>query len=553
VGGRLRRAFVAAAAAAIAALVLAPGALAHAILVSSQPASDAVLGQSPGEVVLRFNEPVETAFGSLRVLDAHGARVDRGRIARPAGDSVAVPIDHVLATGTYTVAWRVVSADTHPVHGAFVFSVGAAARDAKAIAARVLREQQTPKALSVAFTVVRFSAFALILLAAGGVVSLVLVLGSATSMTMSRLWTTVAAASATLTLASLAGIVLQGASAGGLSVGAAAHSAVVSEVVSTRFGQVWLARAGVALTLTALAVVLARTHRAGPARWTALCLAVLLTLSPAAAGHASTGGVVAWVADVAHVAAAAVWTGGLAFVLVALALERERRWQLAATAVARFSTVAVIAVGVLLAAGIANGYLQVREWRGLWETSYGRLLLAKAALLLPVLGLGLYNNRRSLPRLRTGQPTAQERRLFLKATGAELGLVTAIVAVTAVLVAEPPARSQLVPSGPFATTAALGDLELNVVVDPARSGANTIHMYLLTPSGRPAQVADANVSAFLPSNQIGPFRYATLRAGPGHFIVPHLTLPYRGDWQLQVAVRRGKFEELDQTVKVPVH
>ena len=122
-----------------------------------------------------------------------------------------------------------------------------------------------------------------------------------------------------------------------------------------------------------------------------------------------------------------MWTGGLAFVVLALVLAREERWPLATKAVPRFSTLAVGAVGVLIVAGAINGYLQVRVWHGLWETTYGLLLLAKIALVLPLLALGAFNNRYAVPRLRQGIASAFERRRFLRAVTAELALMTVIV------------------------------------------------------------------------------------------------------------------------------
>jgi copper transport protein len=536
------------------ALALAPRASAHATLTSTEPAAGAVVQRSPAQVVLRFDETVEAAFGSVHVLNASGDRVDSGRIGRPAGDTVALVIGRTLPRGTYTVAWRVVSADTHVVHGAFVFSVGAATGNGEGLAAQLLREEQTPKTISVAFTAVRFFALALILLVAGGVAALVLVLAAAADVVRSRLWAAMAAGSSLLVLTSLAGIILEGATAAGISVGAATHWDVISEVLSTRFGQVWLARAGVALALGVLGLVLAGRSAAPPRPRDELALvpAAALVLSPAAAGHASDNGAVAFIVDIAHVEAAAIWAGGLTFLLLALALERERRWDLAADAVPRFSKIAVASIVVLLAAGITSAYLEVRAWRGLWDTTYGRLLLVKAGLLLPVIALGVHNNRRSVPRLRNHDASLRERRRFLQATATELALVVAIVAVTAVLVSEPPARSQVQPLGPFSETTTIGDLGLSLSVRPARVGPNQIDLRLLTPTGHPAQVAELRVTASLPSKKVGPFRYTGKRAGPGHYIVSRATFPFAGSWQIQVAVRRGKFTELDQTITVPI-
>ncbi len=96
-----------------------------------------------------------------------------------------------------------------------------------------------------------------------------------------------------------------------------------------------------------------------------------------------------------------------------LASAREERWGLAARAVPRFSALAVVSIAALLTAGVINGFLEVRSWSGLWETTYGRLLLVKVALVLPVLALGAFNNRVSVPRLRARIASALERRRFL--------------------------------------------------------------------------------------------------------------------------------------------
>ena len=103
----------------------------------------------------------------------------------------------------------------------------------------------------------------------------------------------------------------------------------------------------------------------------------------------------------------------------------------------------MVSVAVLLVAGAINGYLQVRAWRGLWETEYGVLLLVKIGLVLPLLALGAYNNRFAVPRLRRQIASAAERRRFIRMAGAELVVMLAIVGVTAGLVNAPPARTEI--------------------------------------------------------------------------------------------------------------
>jgi copper transport protein len=171
---------------------------------------------------------------------------------------------------------------------------------------------------------------------------------------------------------------------------------------------------------------------------------------------------------------------------------------------------------------------------------------------VPLLLLGLYNNRRAVPRLREGIASLAERTRFLKTVGVELALMVAIVSVTAVLVSEPPARAEVAPTGPAAATAALGDLELNLVVDPAAAGRNQIHLYLTDESGQPTDVDEATVSATLASRQIGPLRLKAHRAGPGHFVVHGAQLALAGDWQLRVETRRGEFDADAASVSIPI-
>jgi methionine-rich copper-binding protein CopC len=107
-------------------LLCAP-ALAHARLLETDPANGATLSQPPKQVQLRFNEPIEAEFTPVKVLDQQGNRVDRDDAQVASDDARTVTADlKELSKGTYTVQWRVISADTHPVNGSYEFSVAGA-------------------------------------------------------------------------------------------------------------------------------------------------------------------------------------------------------------------------------------------------------------------------------------------------------------------------------------------------------------------------------------------------------------------------------------------
>ncbi|CAM5406771.1 hypothetical protein SGRIM128S_03393 [Streptomyces griseomycini] len=98
---------------------------AHAALTGSDPRQGAVVDRAPTRVSLTFSEPIAVSDDAVRVLDPKGKRVDKGAPANPSGTTYSVQLLSGLPDGTYTVAYQVVSADSHPVAGAFTFSVGA--------------------------------------------------------------------------------------------------------------------------------------------------------------------------------------------------------------------------------------------------------------------------------------------------------------------------------------------------------------------------------------------------------------------------------------------
>ena len=145
-----------ASAAVLVALASAAPAGAHAVLVETQPGNGTVLETWPDRVLLRFNEPVDASLGALRVYDSDAERVDSGQTSRPDAQTVAIELgDRPLARGTYTVAWRIVSADSHPLHGAFVFSVKSES-DTSGVIDQLLEDDVVPREVSVGFTVTRF-------------------------------------------------------------------------------------------------------------------------------------------------------------------------------------------------------------------------------------------------------------------------------------------------------------------------------------------------------------------------------------------------------------
>ncbi|MFI8803631.1 copper resistance protein CopC [Micromonospora chalcea] len=107
-----------------AALLLVPAtpAAAHNSLQEATPARDARLTTAPTQVTLRFLQRLNPAFTTITLRDSTDRQVPA---SAPAVDGATgtVTIEEPLANGTYTVAYRVVSRDGHPVQGSYRFTV----------------------------------------------------------------------------------------------------------------------------------------------------------------------------------------------------------------------------------------------------------------------------------------------------------------------------------------------------------------------------------------------------------------------------------------------
>ena len=349
-------------AALVAAAVLAPGALAHAVLLRTTPADGAVLARSPAEVRLVFDDPVRVASGNA-VIRNGGGSVLRGAPSVAAGGKVLVlPLDPSLRNGDYSVRWRIISDDGHRESGVLAFGVGAG----RAAPVPELRAGAGPSAVSLAG---RGLFFAGLLLAVGTAVFSLWVLRGRLPRALLLLL------------------------AGSLALAVAGAAWLAADAPGgTRFARAYLAGAvlaGAALVLALTALAVPRLRRLAPYP------PLALVLVPTLAGHALDSGQprpLSALADVLHVGAASVWTGGLAALV--LTLRRGRSEEVAA----RFSVLAGAAVGVLAASGLVRALFELSAVSQLWSTGYGQALVAKSALLATALGLAVVNRRLLLPR-----------------------------------------------------------------------------------------------------------------------------------------------------------
>ncbi|MFE7192857.1 FixH family protein [Kitasatospora sp. NPDC057541] len=422
---------------------------AHATLQSTDPAQNAVLPAAPQYVTLTFSEAVSLSSDSVRVLDPAGKAVDAGNPGHADGkdNTARVGLGSGLANGTYTVAWRAVSDDSHPIGGAFTFSVGAPS--ATTVSTAALQGAEADGLVAAVYgtgRAVAYGAFAL-LVGAAGFVLLCWPAGVARRPVQRLLmggWVALLVSTVTV-------LMLRGPYERGSGIGKAFDLSLVRATLDERIGTALAARL---LLLAASGVFLSLlvgqlgqpTGRTAPAAGTAgttgttgagsaagdaeeaelrelerraaerpqrearlglgvagLVLAVALSATWVGADHASVG-IQVWLAlplGMLHLVAMALWLGGLAAMLVGL------REGIGADVADRFSKLALGAVVVLAGTGVYQSWRGLGSWSALTGTDYGRLLLVKTGCVIAMLGAA-WMSRSWLARLRAAPEEAAE-------------------------------------------------------------------------------------------------------------------------------------------------
>lgn len=381
---------------------------AHAALTGSDPQDGAVVATAPKEVTLTFSEQVALGDDSIRILDPDGKRADTGAAPRDlqSGSTVkyGVSLHAGLPDGTYTVAWQAVSADSHPVSGAFTFSVGAPSKTTVALP----KDQAGGGLVGTLYGIARYAAYAgFILLVSGSAFVLACWQRGAGARPLQRL---VVRGWMTLTVATLAMLLLRNPYTGSGKLADAFDLDGLKAVLDTKPGAALVSRllllGASALFIAVLFGAYAKREDEREKKDLTFGLAIGGTVIAAGiagtwalAEHASTGiqPGIAMPVDVLHLLAVAAWLGGLTALLVAL----YRTPDMDATAVRRFSGIAFGSVIVLAATGIYQSWRQVGTWSALTGTGYGQLLLVKVGLVAVLIGIAWFS-RRWTARLITG-------------------------------------------------------------------------------------------------------------------------------------------------------
>ncbi|MFA3877184.1 copper resistance CopC/CopD family protein [Streptomyces sp. MMCC 100] len=643
-------------AAACALLAGAGPAAAHAALTGSNPQQGAVVDKAPAQVSLTFSESVSMDDDSLRVLDPKGKRVDDGKPSGTGGTTYSVKLHAGLPDGTYTVTYQVVSADSHPVAGAYTFSVGAPSETSVSVSGQAAGGGFVGGLYGVG-RYVSYAAFAVLV---GGAAFLLACWPRGSGVRVVQRF--VVSGWLALTAATLLLLLLRGSYTGSGKVADVFDLSLLGEVLQTKAGAALVSRL---LLLAAAALFIAVLFGAYDKREDEerrdLTFGLAVGGSVVAAGlaatwamseHASVGlqAGLAMPVDVVHLIAVATWLGGLTALLVAL-YRGPADTPVPALAVRRFSRVAFGSVIALVATGTYQSWRQLGSWTAFTDTRYGQLLLVKIGLVAVLVGVAYFSRRwtaqlaeavpavagaaqgaektsgkasgkaasktagkgsgsasaetpvsasaetpgnakvaekassgagkgsggsqraAQLARQRAAVDAARQKRQrdadphrfgLRRSVLAEAGVAVVLLVVTTVLTQTEPGRTEEETKAAGATSAATaapstgavtldmpfdtggknGKGVVRVELDPARVGANDMHLYVERPDGTAFDIPEVKVALTQKAKDIGPLPVAPDHITTGHWSASGVQIPMAGDWEVAVTVRTSDIDQV---------
>ncbi|MFH8241690.1 copper resistance CopC/CopD family protein [Streptomyces sp. NPDC018321] len=648
-------------AAACALLAAAGPASAHAALTGSDPQQGAVVDKAPAQVSLTFSESVSMDADSLRVLDPKGKRVDEGKPSGTGGTTYTVKLHAGLPDGTYTVTYQVVSADSHPVAGAYTFSVGAPSETSVS----VYTTNAGGGVVGWLYGLGRYVSYAGFTVLVGGAAFVLACWprGSG-ARPVQRL---VVSGWLALTASTLLLLLLRGSYTSSGKFGDIFDLSLLGEVLQTKSGAALVSRL---LLLAAAALFVAVLFGAYDKREDeekrdlsfglaigGTVVAAGLAATWAMSEHASVGlqAGIAMPVDVVHLLAVAAWLGGLTALLVAL-YRTTAETPVPALAVRRFSRVAFGSVVALVATGTYQSWRQLGSWTAFTDTRYGQLLLVKIGLVAVLVGIAYLSRRWTARLAETGPALVRQREGTTEESGAakeastpektaagkasgtakaasaakkadtaeavgtaeetgtaeasaatagsgdsrraaqlarqraamdaarqkrqrdadpqrfglrrsvlaEAGVAVVLLAVTTVLTQTEPGRTEeeakaanpsssaaaSAPSGavtldmPFDTGGQNGKGVVRVELDPARVGANDLHLYVERPDGTAVDIPEVKVAFTQEAKDIGPLPVVPDHITTGHWSASGVQIPMAGDWEVAVTVRTSDIDQV---------
>jgi copper transport protein len=574
---------------------------AHATLISSTPDQNEQVKRPPTRIILHFSEAIERKLTTIEVTNKAGDRVDTKDVAfddqDPGFASVGVKD---LPPDLYFVKWSNVShVDGHAIAGSFPFIVlqadgtlPAGVSLSSAGSATVSGGKLLPSNVDSALKWLALLSLATVL---GAAFMLFAGIRPAAAFLEDDDYDTITA-SAERALAYLAHVllpvsfisssflILRTVSRFGTSTG------LVEYLTTLHTGQYQLADLVLILVALAAAAPLLlggsrRLRQGGLAGLLLASAAALFTYSMISHGAQNPGKFWGTSSDYLHLLSSATWLGALVLLVPlmrsARRLAEPQRFLILANVFDRFSIIAGISVAIILATGTINGITQIPNAPAMIHTTYGKVLLAKIALLMPLLAVAGLNALILKPRLVTaidgayqdtgGTQDQRERskrsvawlqRVLPWTVVAEVALIVAVFAAVGVLTQTSTAKGEVAQqlaakaaSTTFKQTVDAGDLKLTLEVTPNQVGLNQFDVTIDNQDGSPSATVTFARLRFTydqVQNLIPESETTLTKSASGDWRGQASNLSQPGNWRVQVDVRRSDADDVSKQVVVAV-
>lgn len=500
---------------------------AHAGLKSSEPAASSVLEQSPKEIVLNFGEAVEVSFGSIRLFDSNSKLVElpMPKFVEAYGviDAKTIRVEiPELQFGSYLVVWRVVSADSHPVQGAFAFQIGTKGLNLESLSQEILASSSAPFAVKLAMGFARWLSFLGVMVMVGAMLLATRIIG------LSRVDKIIFGSWITAFVGSTLILLLQAPYALGQAMSIGEVFSAVDDVLQTRLGT-WLVVRGTILLAFLLLIRQRNLHDRPIYRMVAILLGIGLFATFSISGHPGMRefSALSIGTDIVHFLSVSAWMGGLV-TLVLLG----RKWQSESSLVISwFSFTATISMPIMVATGVAQAWRMMEGFQNIFSTTYGVVLSVKVLLVIVAIAAGT-RARQVFKSKNVDQQDLREIK-FSRTVLAESMIGVAVLAVTAVLVSVPPLS--ISGAAAFETSVVQANVIADLRVTPARVGEVEVHILLSPPGGSLQSITQATARISLAAEEIPAIPIDVQLVGTNHFQAA-LLVPRAGDWLLEIFV-----------------
>ncbi|PNK37247.1 copper resistance protein [Bacillus thuringiensis] len=526
-------------------IILIPkSASAHAYVVKSNPTENETLKKAPSVVKIEFDEDIQvSSFNTLYVRDTSGKRVDLkdAHIDKKNKKLLEAGLKDNLKNGLYSIQWKVISADGHPIQGVIPFRVGLAGVETETDDIQVEEMGYIPQIDMIMERGILYTSFSLFI----GVLffNLIMYKGNATSVQLRSkniIWISLFG----ILISLLFNLTLQAKINADVSWLEAFNPLLLKETLQLSvFGYVWITQMVLISTLIIVTYFAVKHEKFSSFKVWSIPILLFIGLLVMKAFNSHAYGLkfkdIAVVMDFLHLLAASLWVGGLSSIILLLRKE-DNKWHMYWDMIKRFSPWATGAVIVILITGLFNSTFFIPTIHSLFDTKYGLALLAKILLFIFMGILGIVHYVKGRIRAQQGLGATVKVEFVI-------GIIIFVIVAFMTNVQTPP----MPPTGPFTESKQLDNgYELTLNVSPNKVGQNKFHIKLKDEKGQPVTDMEQMIltTQSLDMN-MGKGSFKVSVVSPGEYEAEGMYINMTGNWNIHVHGLTKSLDSFDTDFK----